>query len=73
MKINKVKMPNCLECGHNKRVTTVEALADDDDHTIYRVCCKGCGRNWLWSYWYFDPEQNERIEDETTTRNEDGH
>lgn len=64
-----MKLPNCLECGDNKRVSIVDYLADDDDHSVYRVCCSGCGRDWQWSYWYFDKEQN----DETTTRDENNH
>lgn len=50
-----IKLPNCVECGNNKQVELVEALGDDDEHTVYRVCCRACGRVWQWSHWYFDP------------------
>lgn len=51
-----MNLPNCPECHNNKRVEIVEALADDEYMTLYRVCCSACGGDWTWQHEY-DPEE----------------
>lgn len=51
-----MQLPNCVECGDNKRVTIVEALGDNDWYIVFRVCCSGCGRDWQWQCYFSEPE-----------------
>lgn len=45
-------LPNCPECGDNKRVEIVECLGDNEWCACYSVCCTACGNDWLWTYWF---------------------